>query len=82
MWELGVCGGTWGGEGGRIEWEYRLNMSLIISTSVSALAIFSAEESWGRPPPKRKDIFWGMEYPVEELWKFCGSGSGVRDLEI
>lgn len=35
MWDLG-CGG---GKG------YRLNISLIISTSVSALAIFSAEES-------------------------------------
>lgn len=37
-------------------WGYRLNMSDTISTSVSAAAIFSAEESWGRPP-KRKDIF-------------------------
>ena len=34
---------------------YLLNMSETISTSVSAAAIFSAEESWGRPP-KRKDI--------------------------
>lgn len=34
---------------------YLLNMSDTISTSVSAAAIFSAEESWGRPP-KRKDI--------------------------
>lgn len=34
---------------------YRLNISDIISTSVSAAAIFSAEESCGRPP-KRKDI--------------------------
>lgn len=33
-----------------------LNISETISTSVSAAAIFSAEESWGRPP-KRKDIF-------------------------
>lgn len=33
-------------------------MSDTISTSVSAAAIFSAEESWGRPP-KRKDIFEG-----------------------
>lgn len=32
-----------------------LNMSDTISTSVSAAAIFSAEESCGRPP-KRKDI--------------------------
>lgn len=30
-------------------------MSDTISTSVSAAAIFSADESWGRPP-KRKDI--------------------------
>ncbi len=33
-------------------------MSEIISTSVSAFAIFSAEESWGLPP-KRKDILVG-----------------------
>lgn len=49
---------------GRAARAHRLNISLIISTSVSALAIFSAEESWGRPPPKRKDIFcddfWGV----------------------
>lgn len=31
-------------------------MSDTISTSSSAAAIFSADESWGRPP-KRKDIF-------------------------
>lgn len=30
---------------------YRLNMSETISTSVSAAAIFSAEEGCGRPPP-------------------------------
>lgn len=30
-------------------------MSETISTSVSAAAIFSDEESWGRPP-KRKDM--------------------------
>jgi hypothetical protein len=35
---------------------YRLNISDIISTSVSAAAIFSAEESCGRPPPNRNDI--------------------------
>ena len=34
---------------------YLSNISEIISTSCSAAAIFSAEESWGRPP-KRKDI--------------------------
>lgn len=30
---------------GRVNWLYRLNMSEIISTSVSAAEIFSAEES-------------------------------------
>ena len=34
---------------------YRLNMSEIISTSVSAAAIFSAEDILGAPP-KRKDM--------------------------
>ena len=34
---------------------YRLNISEIISTSVSAAAIFSAEDSLGGPP-KRKDM--------------------------
>ena len=38
-----------------VEASYRLNMSDTISTSVSAAAIFSADESWGRPP-KRKDM--------------------------
>ena len=36
-------------------------MSETISTSVSAAAIFSAEESWGRPP-KRKDIVNGINH--------------------
>lgn len=34
---------------------YRLNMSVTISTSVSAAAIFCSEESLGAPP-KRKDM--------------------------
>ena len=38
-----------------MDWCYRLNMSEMSSTSVSAAAIFSAEESCGRLP-KRKDI--------------------------
>jgi hypothetical protein len=42
-----------------------LNMLETISISASAAAIFSAEEGWGRPWPKRKDIF---ECVV------CGSG--------
>ena len=37
---------------------YLLNISEIISTSVSAAAIFSADESCGLPP-KRKDIAGG-----------------------
>lgn len=32
---------------------YRLSMSDTISTSSSAAEIFSAEESWGRPPNKK-----------------------------
>jgi len=36
----------------------RLNMSDTISISVSAAAIFSADDSWGRPP-KRKDMTAG-----------------------
>lgn len=32
---------------------YRLNISETISTSVSAAAIFSAEEGCGRPPPNK-----------------------------
>lgn len=35
-------------------------MSDIISISASAFAIFSADESCGRPPPKRKDIVEGV----------------------
>ena len=38
-----------------------MNMSETISTSVSAAAIFSAEESWGRPP-NRKDIVGGTDH--------------------
>ena len=58
--------GGWGRREGKEEggdFSYRLNMSDIISTSVSAFAIFSAEESWGLPP-KRKDMvaaFWDVE---------------------
>ena len=50
----------WGQKWGRVGWLYRLNMSEMSSTSVSAAAIFSAEESCGRLP-KRKDIIndWG-----------------------
>ena len=36
---------------------YWLNILETISISASAAAIFSAEEGWGRAPPKRKDIF-------------------------
>lgn len=35
---------------------YLLNMSETNSTSVSAAAIFSAEDGCGRPAPKRKDM--------------------------
>lgn len=45
-------------EGGEVR-IYWLNMPETISISASAAAIFSAEEGWGRPPPKRKDIFAG-----------------------
>ena len=50
-----VKSATWGQRGERVGWYYRLNMSEMSSTSVSAAAIFSAEESCGRLP-KRKDI--------------------------
>ena len=49
-----------GAKGGRVGWCYRLNMSEMSSTSVSAAAIFSAEESCGRLP-KRKDIVNNVE---------------------
>ena len=42
---------------GRERKPYWLNMLETISISASAAAIFSAEEGWGRPWPKRKDIF-------------------------
>ena len=48
-----------GGIGGRVSWYYRLNMSEMSSTSVSAAAIFSAEDSCGRLP-KRNDIVNGL----------------------
>lgn len=52
----GSLDGVWEEVGGNKKKRlYRLNISDIISTSVSAAAIFSVEESWGRPP-KRKDI--------------------------
>ncbi len=51
--EVGERGGELAAHG--YVYTYLLNMSDTISTSVSAAAIFSAEESWGRPP-KRKDI--------------------------
>jgi hypothetical protein len=35
---------------------YRLYISETMSISASAAAIFCSDESWGRPPPKRKDI--------------------------
>jgi len=46
---------------------YRLYMSETISISVSAAAIFCSEESWGRPPPKRKDILCGC------VWCYGGA---------
>ena len=49
----------WWLRGERLGWCYRLNMSEMSSTSVSAAAIFSAEESCGRLP-KRKDIVDGL----------------------
>lgn len=40
--------------------KYRLNMSDIISTSVSAAVIFSALDSCGLPP-KKNDMVVGIE---------------------
>ena len=53
-----ACGAFWE----NLFVSYLLNMSDTISISVSAAAIFSADEGWGRPP-KRKDILlvWGFE---------------------
>ena len=49
---------------------YRLNMSEIISTSASAAAIFSADESCGLPP-KRNDISEnGGSFPEVETVEF------------
>jgi hypothetical protein len=45
-------------------------MSETISTSVSAAAIFSAEESWGRLP-KRKDMVL-LVVVVVEVWGLVG----------
>jgi hypothetical protein len=47
---------------------YWLNMLETISISASAAAIFSAEEGWGRAPPKRKDILWGYVGGVVVIW--------------
>lgn len=50
----------WLRDEGEGEGRYRLNMSETISTSVSAAAIFSAEEGCARlPPPNMKDIVGG-----------------------
>ncbi len=59
--------GRRGGEGE----SNRLNMSETISTSVSAAAIFSAEESWGRLP-KRKDIVVLVVVVGVEGWGLVG----------
>lgn len=56
------------GEGGK---GYRLSMSETISTSSSAAAIFSADESCGRPP-NRKDMVDGVS----------GLGSGMVDCLV
>ena len=45
---------------------YRLYMSETMSISASAAAIFSADEGWGRPAPKRKDILVWVEWVVRE----------------
>lgn len=59
-------------------------MSETISTSVSAAAIFSADESWGRPP-KRKDMIAArvdryLEM-VTGLWTGSAAGSMMRVFE-
>lgn len=50
-----VSGTGEGKEGTDANASYRLNISETISTSVSAAAIFSAEDIFGGPP-KRKDM--------------------------
>lgn len=47
--------------GGKREEGYRLSMSETISTSSSAAAIFSADDSCGRPP-NRKDMIYGVGF--------------------
>ena len=60
-------------------------MSETISTSVSAAAIFSADESWGRPP-KRKDMFAARVDGYLEmelgLWTSSAAGSVMRILKL
>ena len=65
----------WRQKRGRIGCFYRLNISEMSSTSVSAAAIFSAEESCGRLP-KRKDIVdgWGSLYGAKLYrWRKCNT---------
>lgn len=50
---------------------YWLNMPETISISASAAAIFSAEEGWGRPPPKRKDILSRCVVWLGYSWWVC-----------
>ena len=58
-----------GPKGGGMGWYYRLNMSEMSSTSVSAAAIFSAEESCGRLP-KRKDIVNSVLARYNKLYRW------------
>lgn len=52
-----IGGDIWGGGGGDGEERYRLSMSETISTSSSAAAIFSADDSCGRPPNKNDMVY-------------------------
>ena len=54
---------------------YRLNMSDIISTSVSAFDIFSADESCGLPP-KRNDIL-----ATFKEGRSCRTSLGLRNMK-
>lgn len=48
---------------------YRDIISVIISISFSAFAIFSADEGWGRPKPGRKDM--SSEFRGRRGWLLC-----------
>lgn len=61
--------------------DYRAVISVIISISASALAIFSADEGCRRPNPGRKDMKGGFREELGMVEGECGtagnSGSNI-----